>query len=154
MPRVNFGSFSLEAPGEWTLSTVILSGPVSEDSGGQGMLTTKAVRPFQQNVIATMEQVGKDETPESYVKKQLDGLRKAGVQRKETKPPERVKLSSGHDALVTEQSVVGPSGERVRQLQLVSIKDGVAHTLIASNMDGLPYDRTKAAFWSMLTSFA
>ncbi len=154
MPKVNFGSFSLDAPGAWTLSTVILSGPVSTDGGGKGMLTTKAVRPFQQNVIATMEQVGKDETPESYVQKQLDGLRKAGVQRKETAPPEKTKLASGHDALITEQSVVGPSGERVRQLQLVTIKDGVAHTLIASNLDGLPYSDSKKQFKAMLTSFA
>ena len=118
-----------------------------------GMPTTKAVKPFQQNVIATMEQVGKKETPESYVKRQIEGLRKAGVQRKETAPPETVTLKSGGQGLLTEQSVVGPGGERVRQMQLVSIKGGVAHTLIASHLDGAPFDVAKASFREMLTSF-
>ena len=153
MPRVNFGSFSLDAPSSWSLSTVILSGPVVTDTMSAGMPTTKAVKPFQQNIIATMEQVGKKETPESYVKRQIEGLRKAGVQRKETAPPEKVTLDTGVQGLLTEQSVVGPGGERVRQLQLVSIKDGVAHTLIASHLDGAPFEAAKASFRQMLTSF-
>jgi hypothetical protein len=154
MPRVNFGSFSLEAPGDWTLSTVILSGPPEANAASAGMLTTKAVQSFQQNVIATMEQVDAKETPESYVKRQLDGLRRANVQRKEMAPPKRLKLKSGAEGLVTEQAVVGPGGERVRQVQLVTIKNGIAHTLIASNLDGAPFEKSRAVFEQMLNSFA
>ncbi|MCC7385043.1 MAG: hypothetical protein IT384_24570 [Deltaproteobacteria bacterium] len=153
MPRVTFGSFALDAPPEWTLSTVILAGPVEEAPAAGGLMTAKAARPFQQNLVATMEQVDAKETPESYVKKQLEGLRKAGVSRQETAPPEKVKLKSGTEGLVTEQVVVGPSGERVRQLQLVTIKDGVAHTLIASHLDGVSFSGARAAFKSMLLSF-
>lgn len=153
MPRVSFGSFAIDAPEDWTLSTLILSGPVAKDPTSSGMPTTKAVRPFQPNLIATMEQVEPTETPESYVGKQLEGLRRAGVQRRETAPPEKLKLASGHEGLLTEQAVVGPQGERVRQLQLVAIKAGVAHTLICSHLDGPSYDRSKAAFKKMLVSF-
>ncbi len=152
MPRVSFGSFSLDAPATWSLSTVILAGPMDEEGGG-GMLTTKSVRPFQQNIIATMEQVDAKETPESYVKKQLEGLRRAGVSRQETAPPEKVALSGGHEGLLTEQVVIGPTGERVRQLQLVSIKNRVAHTLIASHLDGAPYERSQKHFREVLLSF-
>lgn len=153
MPRISLANaFSIDAPGDWTLSTLILSGPV-EEAKSSGMLTTKAVRPFQQNLIATMEQVDQKETPKSYVDKQLEGLRKAGVQRQQGAPPEDVKLADGSSGLLTEQIVVGPGGERVRQLQLVSIKRGVAFTLIASQLDGAPYEKSKKGFREMLLSF-
>ena len=119
----------------------------------KGMLTAKKSKPFNQNLIATMEQVDPNETAESYVQRQLEGLIQAGVQRKETAKPEAVTLENGQEALLTERSVIGPGGERVRQLQLVAIKNGVAHTLIASNLDGPTYDKCKAQFRQMLTSF-
>jgi hypothetical protein len=153
MSRINIGSFSIDTPSEWSLTTLILSGPVVEDKMSKGMLTTKQSRPFQQNIIATMEPVSSGETAQSYVMRQLDGLRNAGVQRNETAKPETLKLENGQDGYLTEQSVVGPSGERVRQLQLVSIKDGVAHTIIASNLDGDAYAKSKAEFRKMLISF-
>jgi hypothetical protein len=153
MPRVTFGSFALDAPADWTLSTVILAGPPDENQASAGLMSAKGARPFQQNLVATMEQIGASETPESYVKKQLDGLRKAGVSRQEAAPPEKVKLKSGGEGLLTEQVVIGPGGERVRQLQLVSIKHGVAHTLIASHLDGASYLAVRQAFRDMLLSF-
>ena len=119
----------------------------------KGMLTAKKSKPFNQNLIATMEPVADSETAESYVKRQTEGLIQAGVQRTETAKPETIKLSSGLEGLITERSVVGPGGERVRQLQLVTIKNNVAHTLIASNIDGLSYDKHKAQFKEMLASF-
>lgn len=153
MPRINFGSFSLDAPSSWSLTTIILQGPAVEDDMSKGMLTAKKSKPFNQNLIATMEPVSDSETAESYVKRQTEGLIQAGVQRTETAKPETVKLSSGLEGLITERSVIGPGGERVRQLQLVTIKNGVAHTLIASNIDGLTYDKHKAQFKEMLSSF-
>lgn len=153
MPRVTFGTFTVDAPPSWTLSTVILAGPVDDNPAAGGMMTTKKARPFQQNVIATLEQVPPTETPESYVKKQLEGLRAAKVDRKEGAKPETVKLQSGGEGLLTEQIVVGPEGERVRQMQLVSIKNGVAHTIIASHLDGVPFEKSRATFRQMLLSF-
>jgi len=153
MPRLNFGTFSVEAPGDWSLSTVIVSGPPVSDPTSKGMPTTKAVRPFQQNLILTVEQVAPGETAEAYVQKQIEGLRKANVPRKETAKPEKVALKGGHEGLLTESSVTGPAGERVRQLQLVVVRNGVAHTLIASNLDGLPYDQGRELFKKMLLSF-
>src|SRR5438105_4806566 len=122
MPRVNLGSFSLEAGEDLSLSTVILAGPLDDTGGGQGLLSTKGVRPFQRNLVATMEEVDAGTTPESYVKRQIDGLRQAGVTRQEMAKPERVKLSSGFEGLVTEQVIIGGTGERVRQMQLVCMK--------------------------------
>lgn len=152
MPRVSYGAFSIDAPQSWTLSTVILAGPPDAPPAG-GMLTAKAPRTFQQNLVATMEQVGPSESAESYVKKQLDGLRTAGVDRKEAAPPEKVRLAGGGEGLLTEQVVVGPGGERVHQLQLVSIKQGVAYTLIASHLDGVPFKGARDTFKAMLLSF-
>ena len=153
MARVSFGSFSIDAPPRWTLSTVILAGPPDAAPASQGLMTAKAQRNFQQNLVATMEQVTPSESAESYVKKQIEGLRQAGVDRKEVAPPEKVKLVSGLEGLVTEQVVLGPSGERVRQLQLVAIKAGVAHTLIASHLDGAAFKEVRDAFRTMLVSF-
>ena len=151
--RVRLGSFSLEATNDWTLSTVILAGPVDDVSSAAAMPTTKAVRPFQRNVVATMEQVESNVSLESYVKRQIDGLRQAGVQRTEVAKPERVKVASGLDGLITEQIILGSTGERVRQMQLVCIKSGVAHTVIASHLDGGTFEAARSSFRSMLLSF-
>ena len=153
MPRGKFGTYSLEAPDNWTLNSVILAGPV-DDAPGKGMLTTKAVQPFQRNLITTLEQVGAKETLESYVQRQIDGLKEAQVPRKEGRPPERVSLESGLDGLVTEQIIQGAGGERVRQMQLVVIKNGVAHTTIASHLDGPSFEKARNEFRKMLLSFA
>jgi hypothetical protein len=152
MPRVTFGTFSIEAGDDWTLSTVILAGPIDEPPT-QGLVSTKAVRPFQQNIVATMEQVEPSMTLENYVKRQIAGLKEAGVQRQDAGKPERLKLASGKDGLVTEQIIIGGSGERVRQMQLVCIRDGVAYTVIASHLDGASFEGARTSFRSMLLSF-
>jgi hypothetical protein len=153
MPRVTLGSFSLEADPEWTLSTVILAGPVESSGIGAGMPTTKAVRPFQRNIVATMEQVDGSTTADAYVKRQIEGLKQAGVSRQEAGASEKVKLAGGIEGLITEQIIVGATGERVRQMQLVCIKAGVAHTVIASHLDGPTFESARAEFRKMLVSF-
>lgn len=153
MNRVQLGPFSLEAPEEWTLSTVILAGPIDEPAAGLKMPTTKAVAPFQRNLVATMEQINGPMTLESYVKRQVDGLKAAGVPRQDAAKPERVKLTNGLDGLITEQIITGASGERVRQMQLVCIKNGVVHTVIASHLDGTQFESARAEFKKMLLSF-
>ncbi len=152
MPRVKFGTFSIEAPNNWTLNSVILAGPV-DDTPGAGMLTTKAVQPFQRNMITTLEQVSPKETPETYVKRQIDGLKEAGVPRQEGNKPESVTLEGGLTGLITEQIIQGAGGERVRQMQLVVIKNGIAHTTIASHLDGASFERARKEFRAMLVSF-
>jgi hypothetical protein len=151
MSRVMFGTFSLDAPEGWTLSSVILAGPI-DDAPTKGMLSTKSVRPFQRNLITTLEEVGSNETPESYVQRQIKGLREAGVQRTEGAKPEKVKLTGGGEGLLTEQIIVSHEGERVRQMQLVVINRGVAHTVIASHLDGAPFESARTEFRLLLTS--
>jgi len=153
MARVNFGSFGLDLSPDWTLSSVILAGPVEDPVASPRILTAQAPRRFQQNIIGTMEQVGPDETPESYVKRQRDGLREAGVEYREAAPPEKVQLANGLEGLLTEHVVVGPGGDWVHQMQLVSIKDRVAHTIIASHLDGPAFQRAKQRFREILLSF-
>jgi hypothetical protein len=153
MARVTFGTFSLEAGPGWSLSSVILAGPVDE-TPKQGLLSTKAVRPFQRNLITTLELVPDTETPESYVARQIKGLKEAGVQRQEGAKPEKVKLPGGLEGLLTEQIIVSHEGERVRQMQMVVIIDHVAHTVIASHLDGVPFENARAEFRAMLTSVA
>src|SRR5262245_31403878 len=149
MPRATFSTFSLEAPPDWTLSTIILAGPIEEQPLAKGMLSTRVVKPFQRNLVATMEQVAPDVTPESYVERQIKGLREAGVAWEEVGERESVLLEGGLEGLVTEQVILGASGERVRQMQLAVIKDGVAHTLIASHLDGAPFEAVRSEFRKM-----
>lgn len=151
--RVRLGSFSLAAVNGWTMTTVILAGPVDDVPPGAGMPTTKAVRAFQRNLVATMEQVEPTLTLEAYAKRQIDGLRQAGVQRTEIGKPERVKLPRGREGLIIEQIILGAGGERVRQLELICIKDGLAHTLIASHLDGVAFEGARKSFRSILLSF-
>ena len=118
------------------------------------MLTTKAVKPFQRNLIITMERVGAKDTPEAYVKRQIDGLKQAGVQRQDAASPETVALSNGQSGLITEQIIVGHGGERIRQMQLVFIKDSIAHTAIASHLDGKAFEAAREELRGMLESFS
>jgi hypothetical protein len=154
MPRLSIGPLSIEVPDLWTLSTVILAGPVTDQQPSTGMLRTPAVRPFQRNLVASMERVGPGVTAESYVRRQIEGLRAAEVARQEAREPEKVKLSGGLEGLITEQVILGAGGERVRQMQLVSIKDGVAYTLITSHLDGTPFEAVRQEFREMLLSFS
>ncbi|CAN0586422.1 unnamed protein product, partial [Laminaria digitata] len=49
--------------------------------------------------------------------------------------------------------IQGAGGERVRQMQLVVIKNGIAHTTIASHLDGASFERARKEFRAMLVSF-
>jgi len=149
------GPVSLEVGDDWTLSTVVLAGPLPT-SGVEALDDDALPLPaatFQPNLVVTMEQVEGDVTPQIYVRQQLEGLRKAQVMRQTSRAPEIVKLASGRDALLTEQILVGPGGDSIRQLQLVTIKAGVAFTLIASALDGPSYAQDYDRFRRMLLSF-
>ena len=154
MPHVTFGTFSLAPPQDWTLSTVILAGPPDEGQIAGGVLTTKRVRPFQRNLIVTMERVAAGETPESYRKRQTNGLIDAGVSWQKVGKPEDLKLQGRLPGLLAEQIMPGPGGERVRQMQLICIKDGLAYTIIASHLDGAPFESAREEFRGMLLSFS
>lgn len=152
MPQIPLGSFSLDVPVGWALTTLILTGPVDEESGTDGPERFPS-KPFQQNLVATIEQVERSENAKSYVQRQIDGLSKAGVSRSEKAAPEEVSLPGGVFGLLTEQLIVGLGGERVRQLQLVTIKNRVAYTLIASHQDGEPFEESRQDLKKMLLSF-
>lgn len=153
MPQVSIGSYSIEAASGWSLSTVILAGPVEEQIADLGMPGGSTARPFQRNLVATMEEVPEGVTPEIYVRRQVEGLRKAGVERRQAEQPERVELAGGVNGLLTEQVITAGTGESVRQMQLVCIKQNIAYTLIASHLDGAPFRRAREEFRRMLLSF-
>lgn len=141
MARVSLGPFSLEPAEGWSLSSVIMAGPLDGPPGA-----------FQRNMITTMEQVGPRETPKSYVARQVKSLEAAKVARSEARPPEVVQLSEG-EGLLTEQVIEGQGGDKVRQLQLVFIKDRVAFTAIASHKDGPAFEAARPELRKMLLSF-
>jgi hypothetical protein len=147
MPQVSIGPFSLNVRENWTLTTVIIAGPREENVGD-------ADEPlFQRNLVATMESVAPKETPESYVDRQLAGLWKAGVEQY-LDDAEKVTLGGDLKGLMHESVIVSPTGgERVRQMQLVCIKDGIAFTLIVSDLDGERFDSARQEFKEMLLSF-
>lgn len=152
MTEIRFGTFSLDVPEGWTFSSVILSGPV-EDSVAPSIPTIKAVPSFQRNLITTLERVPDEETCQSYVNRQVKGLRTAHVSWEEAAKPIEVELKNGLSALLLEQVIIGQGGERVRQMQLVFIKDNIAHTAIASQLDGPPFETVRDEFKKMLLSY-
>lgn len=152
MPKVKFGSFSLEIPAEWTLSTIILAGPLSEEIPSDPRMPTRTSRPFQSNIVLTLEKVAEDTTPKIYVDKQISGLIQAGVSREEV-AFEEVKLVSNIDGILTEQIIEGGGGEEVCQLQLVVITGGIAYTVIASQLVGEPFEKMRDRFREILLSF-
>lgn len=154
MPRIQLGSISIEVEDGWSVSTAILAGPLDDQKVGAGMPTTKVVRPFQRNIVVTTEQVEPSMTLEGYVKRQVEGLRAAGVTRQDAGKPEKVKLPNGAEGLLTEQIITGGQGERVRQLQLVTIKGDQAQTVIASHLDGASFEAARKSFRQMLLSFS
>jgi hypothetical protein len=146
-PQVKIGPFSLNVQEGWTLTTVIIAGPSEDDIGEAGE------RPFQRNLVATMESVHPEETPEQYVERQLAGLWKAGVEQY-LDEREQVTLKGDLKGLLHESVIIGTGGERVRQMQLVCIKESVAYTLIASDLDGERFNAARQQFREMLLSFS
>src|SRR5438067_4658867 len=134
MPRLALGGFSIEPPKDWSLTTVILAGPPQPQDAPTEM--SDSGKTFQPNLVMTFEQVPAEVTASIYFERQVSDLRKAGVGRRDVGRPETVALPGGAEGLLTEQLVLGMTGERVRQMQLISIKSGVATTIIASDMDG------------------
>jgi hypothetical protein len=152
MPRISIGPFSLNVREDWTLSTVIFAGPPEEKTSDDAEQAGGDSRPFQRNLIATMERVEPEETPKSYVERQLGGLWKAGVEQY-LDEEKQVPLGGNLQGLTNEWMIVGSGGERVRQMQLICIKEGVAYTLIASDLDGEPFEAARQEFKEMLLSF-
>jgi hypothetical protein len=150
MTRISLGPIGLDVPPDWSLSSLILAGPRPTESPA----AAQASRPFQRNLIITLEKVEPEETPEAYFDRQEAGLRAANVESGIIVGPDEVELSGGNWGTLTERIVVSPDGERVRQLQLVTIKNGVAYTLIASHVDGRPFEEVREEFKGILTSFA
>lgn len=147
--KARFPNFTLELDleGGWNVSTIILSGPEPKAGTLEGQSTGK--HQFQPNIVIATEKVGPGETSESYTEKQRRGLKKVGVSRSEVALPVQVVLDNGTKGLICEQVLVGPNGEHVRQLQLVTIKNGVAYTFIASTLEGKKKDPSvEAILWS------
>jgi hypothetical protein len=160
MSRVTIGPISIEASSSWTLSTVILAGPVWQSPRGGMLRAAQTAKPFQSNIVVTFEEVEPSETLDSYVRRQREGLKAAGVVRRDVASPEKVKLVGGSDGILVEQEVESPTGEVIQQMQLVTIKalpslnKGLAHTLIASHLQGSPFEEARQEFRKMLLSFS
>jgi hypothetical protein len=152
MPRVRLGPMSLDVPEDWTLSSVILAGPRDSEAGVPAA-DDRSPRPFQRNVIISLEQVSSDETPDVYFERQEKGLGEAGVESGLIGDPEEVELGGGAWCLLSERVIVSSEGERVRQMQLITIKDKVAFTVIASHLDGIPFEAVREEFRKILESF-
>lgn len=152
MPIVSFANFSLDVPPDWTMSTLILAGPLEQQPATQ-LRTPRAPQQFQQNLVMTMEEVASGVTAEDYLNRQLMGLQDSGITRYEGRPPEEVHLEDGARGIITEQIITGSGGEWVRQMQLITIKDRIAHTLIASHLEGPSFERARDQFRAILLSF-
>src|SRR5262249_49895560 len=147
MPRISFESLSLEVPPGWGLVTLVLAGAVEEQPTDPRVMSASPPRQFRPNVVVTVDEpIEAGGTLERYVEKRVEGLLSASIHRREAAPPERVRLAGGRDGLLTEQVIVSEEGGWVHQLQLATIKDGVAYLAIASHLDGEPYQRWRDTF--------
>ena len=150
MAHISVGSFNITTPAGWQVASLILVGPPDmahpSSPGQQGM--------FQQNVVVVTEPVEDNETVEAYVKKQTEKLKEQNALHRPPGPLEKVTLAGGRTGVLFEHVVLGPGGEKVRQMQLVSLSGGFAHALIASHMDGLPFESQRESFRGILTTVA
>lgn len=152
MTRITIDNISVDVPPQWSLTTAILAGPLEEPSATSRFLGPQTPSQFQQNVVVVREPVGGNVTVDSYFGRQVESLKREGISRHEAGKVKKLTID-GVDALQTEQIIVAPTGERVRQMQLMTIKGGFAYTLIASHLEGEPFERSRASFEHILTSF-
>lgn len=139
------GRFALDPPPGWQVASLILLGP--PDAGAAG-----AAGPFQQNVVVVCEKLGEEETLEGYVARQTQKLKEQGAMSLPPGPMEKVPMGGERRAVMFEHVVLGPQGEKVRQMQLVTLKDKNLHALIASHLDGLPFEAARETFSALLRS--
>lgn len=146
-----FGDFQLDIPKDWTLSSIILTGP---NPSRKDLPQTKfRTLSFRKNLVFTSERVDNEVTADSYLQKQAKGLIDAGVQHKSI-ILEEVFLENNIRGILTEQLVIGPGGEYVQQMQLVCVNNGMAYTLVTSDLAGEPYEKAKEEFKELLLSFS
>jgi hypothetical protein len=151
--RTTIGPFSLDAPKGWGLKTVVFSGAV-EANPTEGMLVAKQPVLFEQNLVITVERVRLGETAKAYLARQQEKLKKQNVQRTEVVPVAEVALKNGGKGVLGEYTLAGgPSGERLRQLQLVTIKKDLACTLIATHLDGPVFEDARDEMRAFMLSF-
>jgi hypothetical protein len=162
--RFNFGPVSLDVPGDFSLSTIVLAGPPVETKGPDLPAEAGSARPFQSNVIITFEIVSASEKPETYRDRQKEGLRNAGVDvvfikndRKDEYEEVSIKGAKDDYGILGLQVIQSPAGDRVRQMQLIAIKEStnkqpVAITIIASHLDGQPFSEVKTKFREIMLS--
>lgn len=137
------GGFSLPLPGDWQIASIILVGPPESQEGQQE---------FQQNIVVVSEEVSGEETATSYVQKQTAKLKEQKALFASPGQLEAIKLPGGKDAVLFEHVVLGPGGERVRQMQVVCVAGQRMHALIASHLDGPRFAAHRAGLRSILTA--
>ena len=142
--KLQAGAFALPTPKDWHIASVILVGPPDANGAGpQG-------QQFQQNVVVVSEPVEENESAEAYVQKQTQKLKEQKALFASPGQLEKIALG-GHPAVLFEHVVLGPGGERVRQLQVVCVHKGRMHALIASHLDGPRFAAHRPALRTMLT---
>ncbi|HJL40878.1 MAG TPA: hypothetical protein RMG48_06205 [Myxococcales bacterium LLY-WYZ-16_1] len=147
MPRSQFGPFSLDLPGGYGLSNVFVNAPDPSGTGATGSA-------FAPNVVVSTESVPENTTPRAVWDAQRQLLQQAGVPSSAFDEPREVTLQDGTGALLGEQVVTSPAQDRIRQLQLCVVRDGISHLVVASHLDGAPFDRRRDEFTRVLLSFA
>lgn len=145
MSSLQVGSFSLPTPKDWHIASVIVVGP--PDGAGNGPQGQQ----FQQNIVVVSEPVEDDEVAETYVQKQTAKLKEQKALFASPGQLEKITLAGGQPAVLFEHVVLGPGGERVRQMQVVCVHQGRMHALIASHLDGPRFAAQRSNLRTILT---
>lgn len=138
------GGFSLPTPSDWQIASIIIVGP-ADAAAAPGQ------QQFQQNIVVVSEPVESDENAQAYVQKQTAKLKEQKALFASPGQLENITLAGGRAAVLFEHVVLGPGGERVRQMQVVCVHDGRMHALIASHLDGPRFAAQRASLRGILT---
>ena len=147
--HIDLGSFSIRAPAKWQIASLILVGP---PDSAKAPASPGAAGNFQMNLVVVSEAIDNTETLQGYIQKQTAKLQQQGALHMKPGPMEKVNLGEGREAVIFEHVVLGPSGEKVRQMQLMTLRGGMLHALIASHLDGLAFEMQSESFRTMLKS--
>ncbi|RYF05578.1 MAG: DUF1795 domain-containing protein, partial [Deltaproteobacteria bacterium] len=118
-------------PMDWQIASIIMVGPPDEAAG-----QVPGAQNFQQNIVVVSERIPEEETAETYVQKQTAKLKEQKALYAAPGQLEKISVAGSRPAVLFEHVVLGPNGERVRQMQVVSLHAGRMHALIASHLDG------------------
>lgn len=140
--------FQLAAPSDWSCLSVILAGPIQEETDPNAV-------PFRPNLFVNVDDIGPNAKAilGDYVAAQVRQLSESEAFVRMIAAPQQTKTKGGIDGFVYEYIVKSPhEGMNVHQMQFVTVFDDTVYAFTWSQVSGQPFLKSKTAFRQMLDS--